>query len=116
MLLNTKEGREAQCHSSRIRRTIRPKNMMYAFERRTRIVSGNAIDAMPALLPGCLPYNEDGEDFVNRANNQTIHHDFFEDGYDTASFASRAPKIMFHGSYEELAPMSTGAMYGRSAW
>ena len=69
---------------------------MYVFEH-TRSVSGNTIDALPSLLTGCLPYNEEGEEYRNRPN-QTIAHDFESNGYATGLFTSRAPS-MLHGSW-----------------
>ena len=93
LMLNTPEGRS----SMPFFQGLKDSNVdMYVFEH-TRSVSGNTIDALPALLTGCLAYNDEGEAYRSRPN-QTIAHDFESNGYATGLFTSRAPS-MLHGSW-----------------
>jgi len=101
--MNTDEGKAAMPFFQ----GLKDNNDMYVFEH-TRCVSGNTIDALPSLLTGCLPYNDEGEAYRNRPNH-TIAHDFESAGYATGLFTSRAPS-MLHGSWEELASMLVEGM------
>lgn len=91
-VMNTDEGKAAMPFFQ----GLKDNNDMYVFEH-TRCVSGNTIDALPSLLTGCLPYNDEGEAYRNRPNH-TIAHDFESAGYATGLFTSRAPS-MLHGSW-----------------
>ena len=59
---------------------------LYVF-RNTRSVSGT-IDALPALLTGCLPMSDVGKETI--ASIPAIAQSLYDEGYATASFSSRA--------------------------
>jgi len=81
----------------------------YVFEH-ARTVSGNTLDALPALLTGCMPYNPDGEAWVH-APGRAVGHDFHQRGYPTASFTSRKlDKGITTGQWKVLHDLLVGSM------
>lgn len=86
----------------------------YVFEN-TRTGSGNTIDAMPALMTGCLPYTDEGVHFV-QSPGRSIGYEFsrFSNrGYTTASFSSTAigTSIRYeNGQYSMLHDLLVGGM------
>jgi hypothetical protein len=82
---------------------------MFVFEH-ARSVSGNTIDAMPALLKGCLPLTGEALKFVNEPG-ASLAYDFFRNGYNTASFCSRAlNKSIKTGQWRNLYDLFVGGM------
>lgn len=78
---------------------------MFVFKN-TRAVSGNTLDAFPALMTGCLPYNETGYNLLKEQGN-SIGYSFYNVGYSTASFSSSIidngiSSGMYKGMYDEL--------------
>ena len=59
---------------------------MYVFEH-GRTGSGITLDAMPAMLTGCLPYTQEGTNWAH-TRGRGIGYDFKVRGYKTASFSS----------------------------
>lgn len=59
---------------------------MFVFKN-TRTVSGNTLDAFPALMTGCLPYNDTGQNLLKELGN-SVGYSFYNAGYSTASFSS----------------------------
>ena len=83
----------------------------YVFET-THTGSGNTIDAMPALMTGCLPHTLKGVDWV-RTPGRSIGYDFSLNGYATASFSSTAhgPSLKWeNGNYYMLYDLLVGGM------
>ena len=83
----------------------------YVFEK-THTGSGNTIDAMPALLTGCLPHTLEGVEWV-RSPGRSIGYDFSLNGYATASFSSTAhgPSLKYeNGNYYMLYDLLVGGM------
>jgi len=83
----------------------------YVFEK-THTGSGNTIDAMPALMTGCLPHTLEGVDWV-RNPGRSIGYDFSLNGYATASFSSTAhgPSLKWeNGNYYMLYDLLVGGM------
>ena len=83
--LGTKEGRAAMPFFRE--RAARDPDF-YAFEH-ARTVSGIALDAMPALMTGCLPYDKKALKWAHAAG-RSVGFEFKRLGYHTASFCSRA--------------------------
>lgn len=82
---------------------------MYVFEG-ARTGSGNTIDALPALMTGCLPYDEAAIGWVHEYG-RTIGYDFKSRGYSTASFSSRAlDRTITSGLWSMLYDLLVGGM------
>ena len=106
LMLNTEEGRASTPFFQDL---MHNNENMFVFEH-GRTVSGNTIDAMPALMTGCLPINDDGLKYV-LSRGQSIGYDFHRSGYATASFSSRAfDKSITNGKYKRLHDLLAGAM------
>ena len=106
LMLNTEEGRASTPFFQDL---MHNDENMFVFEH-GRTVSGNTIDAMPALMTGCLPINDDGLKYV-LSRGQSIGYDFHRSGYATASFSSRAfDKSITNGKYKRLHDLLAGAM------
>lgn len=106
LMLNTEEGRASTPFFQDL---MHNDENMFVFEH-GRTVSGNTIDAMPALMTGCLPINDDGLKYV-LSQGQSIGYDFHRSGYATASFSSRAfDKSITNGKYKRLHDLLAGAM------
>mmetsp|Transcript_6035 Transcript_6035/g.11731 ORF Transcript_6035/g.11731 Transcript_6035/m.11731 type:complete len:529 (+) Transcript_6035:583-2169(+) len=82
---------------------------MYVFEY-TRSVLGNTIDAMPALLIGCLPFTAKAIESV-QSLGRSIAHEFYRYGYHTGSFCSRTiNQQVLTGPWKILYYLFTGGM------
>ena len=83
---------------------------MYVFEH-ARTVSGQTIDAFPALLTGCLPYTDEAVEWVHTPG-RSLAYDFRDGlGYDTASFTGRhIDGEVIKGKWEMMYDLLTGAM------
>ncbi len=105
-LLNTEEGVAATPFFQGLRSN---NSDFYVFENH-RTGSGNTIDAMPALMTGCLPFEEEGIEYV-RTKGRSIGYEFAERGYHTVSYSSRAlDRTMKKGKWKMLYDMLAGAM------
>jgi len=81
----------------------------YAFEHH-RTGSGHALDAMPSLMTGCLPYIKKGMKY-SHANGKAIGYEFAEKGYATASFSSRIlDEDITEGKFGVLHDLLAGGM------
>jgi hypothetical protein len=81
----------------------------YVFEH-ARAVSGNTIDAMPAIMTGCLPYDNEGVAWAH-AEGRHIGYDFQREGYPTASFSSRSiDTTIKSGQWKMLYDVLAGGM------
>lgn len=83
LMFNTENGAKAMPFFQSL---MKDNTDFYAFEH-MHTGSGNTLDAMPALMTGCLPYTKEGLKWVS-AEGRTIGHDFKERGYKTASLSS----------------------------
>ena len=104
--MNTEKGKAAMPYFQSL---MHHDPDMYVFEH-TRSVSGNTIDAMPALLIGCLPFTAKGIDFV-QSLGRSIGYEFYRYGYHTASFCSRnIDKAIMSGQWKILYDLFVGGM------
>lgn len=107
IMLNTEKGRES---TPFFQNMMHNDDDMYVFEH-SRSVSGNTIDAMPALMTGCLPLDKEGIDNV-RTKGRSVGYEFYKRGYNTASFSSRAlDGTIISGQWSILHDPLTGGMY-----
>ena len=84
VMLNTENGRSAMPYFQYLAKT---SDDLYVF-RNTRSVSGNTIDALPAMLTGCLTMSDVGKETIESI--PAIAQSLYDEGYATASFSSRA--------------------------
>ena len=108
IMLNTQEGIDA---TPFFHDKMHNDTNFYVFEK-THTGSGNTIDAMPALMTGCLPHTLEGVDWV-RSPGRSIGYDFSLNGYATASFSSTAhgPSLKWeNGNYYMLYDLLVGGM------
>ena len=106
MMLNTEAGAKAMPF---FQDRMHNDPDMYVYEH-TRTGSGNTIDALPALMTGCLPYNGEGVKYTH-AIGQSIGYDFHNLGYRTASFSSRAlDETIVSGRWKMLHDVLVGGM------
>lgn len=111
IMLNTNEGVEAMPF---FQNKMHNDTDFYVFES-TRTGSGNTIDAMPALMTGCLPHNLEAVKWVQTPGLSIGYafSDWFDRGYATGSFSSTAigPSIEpNHGMYHMLHDLFVGGM------
>ena len=77
---------------------------------KARTVSGIAMDAMPALMTGCLPYTKAALKWVHKPG-RSVGFDFKQLGYRTASFCSRTlDNNIQKGLWSPLYDMLVGSM------
>lgn len=81
IMLHTPRGRE----SSPFFQSMEDDPNMHVFERHMA-GAGNALDAIPALLTGCLPHSEEGVEWA-QSSEHTIGSEFRRRGYPAASFS-----------------------------
>jgi len=106
IMFNTEEGIKATPWFNKMKNE---DPNFYVFEN-GRTISGLTIDAMPALMTGCAPYSKKGIDWVH-TKGRAIGYDFFNRGYSTASFSSRAlDKTTKSGQWSMLYDLLVGAM------
>ena len=110
-MLNTDEGVKA---TPFFQNKMHSDADFYVFES-MRTGSGNTIDAMPALMTGCLPHNLDGVEWVQTPGRSIGYafSDWTGRGYATGSFSSTAfgPSIeLSHGEYHMLHDLFVGGM------
>jgi len=107
-MLNTEQGRESM---SFFQGLMQNDDNMFVFEH-ARTVSGNTIDAMPAMMTGCLPLTDEGLKSFTHAHGKSIGCEFYNNGYPTASFSSRAidNTIKGSGQWSVIHDLLVGAM------
>lgn len=106
LMMNTQQGKAAMPF---FQDRMHNDTDMYVFEH-TRSVSGNTIDAMPALLIGCLPFTAKAIEYV-QSLGRSIAHEFYRHGYHTGSFCSRTiNQQVLTGPWKILYDLFTGGM------
>ena len=104
--LNTEAGGEAMPF---LWTMMRHHPDFYVFEH-ARTVSGNTLDALPALMTGCMPYTQDAEDWLHEPG-RSVGYDFRRLGYHTGSFCSRRlDKSITTGHWSVLHDLLVGSM------